>query len=485
MVAVVLTFCLLREYFFLSQEKSVSLDGSLLTFLKKDAFGETAPTDNNNEHHEPESEPEFKSGDVLVTSNVKSSNQLHEKATTKIPSDSMHTPHNEIVVLKDDEVWDNDTARYSGLGTARCKCTIDWVKPRDFSKFNWASTGTVIVHVNSVNMYHQFLETIPAHVIKVLYWRELYYPIIDPQLQRKFDVYMGTGFNDPVMNPCHFPSGFVDILPIAKKRQKHKKKRKHAEKQKTNIQLKNITGRNRFAVHLSSRCSNDLYDGFRGNFIDKLREKIDIEVQGKCGKDYGLNVPPFNAPLIETHKFFSNYKFYIAVENTGANNYVSEKIFQGLGSGAIPVYLGASTMSDFPKLDGKSDWFIDARDFESIDALGEFLIDLASDEVKFQKYLEWHQYALSGGVFMPNATESVRECVDQTISWRLRRLKREAPICWLCNPLYLEKIIKRRRVDKVKVGYPESWEISHHYTNTSGLVYWVNSKNAIQILQKD
>ena len=44
---------------------------------------------------------------------------------------------------------------------------------------------------------------------------------------------------------------------------------------------------------------------------------------------------------------FSQYKFVLAFENSNTTDYVSEKVFNALQSGALPVYMGSETIDDF------------------------------------------------------------------------------------------------------------------------------------------
>ncbi len=64
------------------------------------------------------------------------------------------------------------------------------------------------------------------------------------------------------------------------------------------------------------------------------------------------------------------YKFSICYENMGeVKGYITEKIFDCFAAGNVPVYLGASNVTDFiPK-----ECFIDRRDFGSEQELYEFL----------------------------------------------------------------------------------------------------------------
>ena len=183
---------------------------------------------------------------------------------------------------------------------------------------------------------------------------------------------------------------------------------------------------------------------------------MELQVHGKCAtQNYTLKVPESKFPLAPMFEFLSNFKFYIAVENTSKKHYVSEKLFLALGSGAIPVYLGASEAANtFPKLDGRSKWFVNARDFSTIKELAAYLLDLASNETKFNEYLQWEDYARSGGTWMPNATPALQECFQHNRSgFFLRHLA----ICRLCDQKYLEQAKQRTRIHPQKIPYPSSW----------------------------
>jgi len=80
---------------------------------------------------------------------------------------------------------------------------------------------------------------------------------------------------------------------------------------------------------------------------------------------------------------YSNYKFAVCYENAkDLTGYISEKIFDCLFSGCIPIYWGAENISDFIP----SNCFIDKRDFESFELLHKFISDM--NEKEYFKYLD-------------------------------------------------------------------------------------------------
>lgn len=77
-----------------------------------------------------------------------------------------------------------------------------------------------------------------------------------------------------------------------------------------------------------------------------------------------------------------HYKFSICYENMhDIKGYVTEKIFDCFAAGCVPVYWGASNITDYiPK-----DCFIDRRDFQSIEELHHFLKNMKEKE--YNRYL--------------------------------------------------------------------------------------------------
>ena len=81
-------------------------------------------------------------------------------------------------------------------------------------------------------------------------------------------------------------------------------------------------------------------------------------------------------------KLLSHYKFYLAFENFQVPDYVSEKIYEGLFAGAIPVYRGARDVGRFMP---SNDSYIDANDM-SPKQLADLLKRLSSNEEEYDRY---------------------------------------------------------------------------------------------------
>jgi len=80
--------------------------------------------------------------------------------------------------------------------------------------------------------------------------------------------------------------------------------------------------------------------------------------------------------------------FYYAAENTNCEHYHTEKPWNGINSGAVPIYLGSSLTAKqyFPE---KS--MIYVSDFATTKDLADHLIYLSNNETAYNEYLAWRK----------------------------------------------------------------------------------------------
>ena len=94
--------------------------------------------------------------------------------------------------------------------------------------------------------------------------------------------------------------------------------------------INNLIRKKFCAAVISNRYSSD---GFRLKFIDELGKYKRVDMGGGFNNNIGGRVK-------DKIKFFSSYKFSIAMENSQGDGYTSEKIFHSYFSGTIPLYYG-------------------------------------------------------------------------------------------------------------------------------------------------
>jgi hypothetical protein len=80
------------------------------------------------------------------------------------------------------------------------------------------------------------------------------------------------------------------------------------------------------------------------------------------------------------------HKFTLALENSIATDYVSDKLFDCWIAGSVPVYLGAPNVAEFAPA---AHSYIDVRDFRDPHELAEYLNYLDAHDDEYEQYLEW------------------------------------------------------------------------------------------------
>jgi len=121
----------------------------------------------------------------------------------------------------------------------------------------------------------------------------------------------------------------------------------------------------------------------RTEYVRELMRHMPVDSYGKCLQNRTFREDRGQSTKLET---ISAYRFTLAFENSISQDYVTEKFFDSLIAGSVPVYLGAPNVADFaPSLD----CFIDVRDFSGPAALADYLQSLAADDDAYDRFLAW------------------------------------------------------------------------------------------------
>ncbi|ORX51816.1 hypothetical protein BCR36DRAFT_582853 [Piromyces finnis] len=124
----------------------------------------------------------------------------------------------------------------------------------------------------------------------------------------------------------------------------------------------------------------------RLEFLKQLMEYTKIDSFGMCAHNKEVYDEDSDRDSWQTKmNTISKYKFTLAFENSNDRDYVTEKFFQPLEAGSVPVFFGTSNIADF----APEHSFINANDFESAKELAEYLEMLDKDDKEYESYLEW------------------------------------------------------------------------------------------------
>jgi hypothetical protein len=152
----------------------------------------------------------------------------------------------------------------------------------------------------------------------------------------------------------------------------------------------------------------------RGAFLSELMRHMPVDSYGKLHRNRTLANDEGPA---SKRSAIARYRFTLAFENAIDRDYVTEKFFDPLYAGSVPVYLGAPNVEAFAPGD---DCFIDAAHYDGPRALAQHLMELAADEAAYARYLRWKSEPLRASFL--GMVEEVR---DSTLC-RLARLVRRS-----------------------------------------------------------
>jgi hypothetical protein len=111
------------------------------------------------------------------------------------------------------------------------------------------------------------------------------------------------------------------------------------------------------------------------------------------------------------HELSAEYRFVVAYENfRGSRGYISEKIFDALQAGSVPVYLGEERIAEFVPREA----FVDARNFRTG---RELLACLKScPEPEWVEMREAGQEFLHSAAFQPFSDEAFTDCMTEVLN---------------------------------------------------------------------
>lgn len=145
----------------------------------------------------------------------------------------------------------------------------------------------------------------------------------------------------------------------------------------------------------------------RQEFYHNLKQFIGVDNYGSCEQSKRM---PDGWEMISRpqakRRVLAHYPFTIAIENSRCFDYVTEKVYDALMAGSIPLYLGASNIEDY--VPDKSIIRVDL--FSSPKELAAYLHQLLESKEELKSYQEWRRYA---------------------VPERLKRLHKEVTLCGL------------------------------------------------------
>lgn len=156
----------------------------------------------------------------------------------------------------------------------------------------------------------------------------------------------------------------------------------------------------------------------RDDYLRALMAHIPVDSYGKVAHNADLVNDVGPQSKLAT---VGSYRFTVAFENSMAPHYVTEKLFQPLAMGSVPIYRGAPDVENFLP---SPHCCINADDFDGPEHLAHFLLSMTDEQ-----YMTYHAWRDDGPTtafrarFQPYATHAF---IRLARSYKAIRLGREA-----------------------------------------------------------
>ncbi|KAH6940463.1 hypothetical protein HPB50_000070 [Hyalomma asiaticum] len=134
------------------------------------------------------------------------------------------------------------------------------------------------------------------------------------------------------------------------------------------------TNRSKLVVWVVSFCRTPSH---REAYVAELRKHVAVDVYGRCGS-LNCTDSPCQA------RFGEKYYFYLAFENSLCHEYVTEKFYDALKHGMVPVVLG-----NYARTLAPPGSYIDALRFRTPRKLASHLKTVAANSTLYERYFAW------------------------------------------------------------------------------------------------
>ncbi|OUC45480.1 putative radical SAM methylthiotransferase, MiaB/RimO family, partial [Trichinella nativa] len=296
-----------------------------------------------------ESKLNFDDGEVVVEEQEKDEKQLDKR-----------------IVLLFISVGQPELRFPAGGGRQNCGFNYDCIASNDRRLLSVSSA--VIFELREVQLSSIFLPKRPDQIF-IFYSREAPPQLFAPTLG------VGNFFDHSVtympISWFHCPYGMV----VKKK----KKKGESSGEEPSTRREQQPNNRTRLAFWIASKCST--HSG-REWLVERLARYIPIDTYGACGT-LPLAREAFDHD--QQRSLAKLYKFRIVFENTVCSHYMTERFFEALIDGSVPVVL---RRADYEPIAPEHS-FIAVDDFHSAQQLADYLNFLHTNPRQYEKYHQW------------------------------------------------------------------------------------------------
>eukprot|EP00899_Mesostigma_viride_P004337 jgi/Mesvir1/13904/Mv16029-RA.1 len=150
-------------------------------------------------------------------------------------------------------------------------------------------------------------------------------------------------------------------------------------------------------VVVTSNCNTP---NKREELVKRLMAVFRVDSFGTCLNNMGPFEYGDRSLNVVKKKIIAKYRFCVAFENAIENDYVTEKVYQGLYSGCLPLYWGAPNVQELLPYNA-SRMIVDRGNFASEELFFQEIKRLAVDDEAYGEYMTWREDLRAGVLFNP------------------------------------------------------------------------------------
>ena len=144
--------------------------------------------------------------------------------------------------------------------------------------------------------------------------------------------------------------------------------------------------------HLKKRLVLAVYthcEPLRTHYMGEMKKYIKIDFYGSCLRTHKFLKRPEDHDDMKLKELLGKYKFALIFPNADCDYYVTEKIYNALSAGSVPVWLGTDKIDEILQWGNLKHSVIKVKDYSSPKKLAEYLHYLAGNETEYNRYLKW------------------------------------------------------------------------------------------------
>lgn len=132
---------------------------------------------------------------------------------------------------------------------------------------------------------------------------------------------------------------------------------------------------------------SNAYNG-RQTLVQQLMSYIRVDSYGNCLNN--AQSAQAQARSQSNSELYASYKFVISIENSNCEDYVTEKLIDGLSSTSIPIVASRDGKPDYTRF-APNHSYINIYDFKTVKDLADYLTYLSNNETAYNEYLWFRQ----------------------------------------------------------------------------------------------